>query len=57
VIVVHAVARASEINRLLADHGHWLDELSPVHADLEAAFLAITADSAAGQPTIPGSAA
>ena len=57
VVVVHAVATPSEINRLLADHGHWLDELSPVHADLEAAFLAITADSPAGQPTIPGSAA
>ena len=57
VIVVHAVATPSEINRLLADHGHWLDELSPVHADLEAAFLAITEDSAAGQPAIPGSAA
>ncbi len=57
VIIVHAVATPSEINRLLADHGHWLDELSPVHADLEAAFLAITEDSAAGQPAIPGSAA
>ena len=57
VIVVHAVATPSDVNRLLADHGHWLDELSPVHADLEAAFLAITGDPAAGQPTIPGSAA
>ena len=57
VIVVHAVATPSEINRLLADHGHWLDELSPVHADLEAAFLAITQDAPAGQATIPGSAA
>jgi ABC-2 type transport system ATP-binding protein len=57
VIVVHAVATPSEINRLLAERGHWLDELSPVHADLEAAFLAITGDPAAGQPAIPGSAA
>ena len=57
VIVVHAVATPSDINRLLADHGHWLDELSPVHADLEAAFLAITQDAPSGQATIPGSAA
>jgi ABC-2 type transport system ATP-binding protein len=57
VIVVHAVSSPSEINRLLADHGHWLDELSPVHADLESAFLAITGDPAASTPSSPGSAA
>ena len=57
VIVVHAVATPSDVNRLLAGQGHWLDELSPVHADLETAFLAITGDPAAGPPTIPGSAA
>jgi ABC-2 type transport system ATP-binding protein len=52
VIVVHAVASPSAVNRLLADHGHWLDELSPVHADLETAFLALTQDSAP-PPGIP----
>jgi ABC-2 type transport system ATP-binding protein len=57
VIVVHAVSSPSEVNRLLAGQGHWLDELSPVHADLETAFLAITQDPAAGQPTTSGSAA
>ena len=57
VIVVHAVASPGEVNRLLAGQGHWLEELSPVHADLETAFLAITQDPAAGPPTVPGSAA
>ncbi len=57
VIVVHAVSNPGEVNRLLARQGHWLEELSPLHADLESAFLAITQDPAAGQPTISGSAA
>jgi ABC-2 type transport system ATP-binding protein len=52
VIVVHAVASPSEINRLLAGHGHWLEELSPVHADLETAFLALT-EAAEGTPPGP----
>jgi ABC-2 type transport system ATP-binding protein len=56
VIVVHAVASPGEVNRVLAGRGQWLEELSPVHADLETAFLAITQDPAAG-PTISGSAA
>lgn len=57
VIVVHAVPSPAEITRLLAGQGHWLEELSPVHADLETAFLAITQDPAPGQPTTSGSAA
>jgi ABC-2 type transport system ATP-binding protein len=57
VIVVHAVASAAEVNRLLAGQGHWLEELSPVHADLESAFLAITGDPAASSAPAPGSAA
>jgi ABC-2 type transport system ATP-binding protein len=57
VIVVHAVASPSEVNRLLAGQGHWVDELSPVHADLEAAFLAITQDPATGQSPTAGSPA
>ena len=57
VIVVHAVASPSEITRLLAGHGHWLEELSPVHADLESAFLAIPEDPAVPTATTSGSAA
>jgi ABC-2 type transport system ATP-binding protein len=57
VIVVHAVASAAEVNRLLAGQGHWLEELSPVHADLESAFLAITGDPATSPASTSGSAA
>jgi ABC-2 type transport system ATP-binding protein len=57
VIIVHAVSTPSQITRLLADHGHWLDELSPVHADLESAFLAITEGAGPSAPTASGSAA
>ena len=31
---------------LLAEHGHYLEELTPVAADLESAFLALTAEPA-----------
>jgi ABC-2 type transport system ATP-binding protein len=57
VIVVHAVASPAEVNRLLAGQGHWLDELSPVHADLESAFLAITGDPVPPSAPASGSAA
>jgi ABC-2 type transport system ATP-binding protein len=39
---VHGVTAPSELTRLLADHGHYLEELSPVAADLESAFLELT---------------
>jgi ABC-2 type transport system ATP-binding protein len=45
-LVVHAVAAPAEITRILAAHGHYLAELSPLSADLESAFLAITGDQA-----------
>jgi ABC-2 type transport system ATP-binding protein len=45
-LVVHAVAAPAEITRLLARHGHYLTELSPLSADLESAFLAITGEQA-----------
>jgi ABC-2 type transport system ATP-binding protein len=46
-LAVHNVASPGEITRLLAQHGHYLEELTPVHADLETAFLAITGEPAA----------
>jgi ABC-2 type transport system ATP-binding protein len=45
-MAVHNVASPGEITRLLAQHGHFLEELTPVTADLESAFLAITGDPA-----------
>ncbi len=45
-LVVHNAPAPGEVTRLLAQHGHYLEELTPVHADLETAFLAITGDPA-----------
>jgi ABC-2 type transport system ATP-binding protein len=45
-LAVHGVTAPGEVTRLLAQHGHYLEELTPVHADLETAFLAITGDPA-----------
>ncbi len=41
-LLVHAVASPSEITRVLAGSGHFLDELRRVTPDLESAVLAIT---------------
>jgi ABC-2 type transport system ATP-binding protein len=57
VIVVHGVVSPGEVTRVLAGHGHYLEELTRVTPDLESAFLAITQDPAAGYPSTPGSAA
>jgi ABC-2 type transport system ATP-binding protein len=46
-LAVHGVSAPGEVTRLLAQHGHYLEELTPVHADLETAFLAITGEPAA----------
>ncbi|MCW2634052.1 MAG: ABC-type multidrug transport system, ATPase component [Blastococcus sp.] len=46
VIVVHGVTAPGEITRVLAEHGHYLEELVHVTPDLETAFLAITGDRA-----------
>jgi ABC-2 type transport system ATP-binding protein len=43
-LLVHAVVSPGEITRVLAGRGHYLEELAPVTADLESAFLAITGD-------------
>ena len=41
-LLVHSVPAPGEITRLLAERGHYVEELRPVTADLETAFLAIT---------------
>ncbi len=45
-LAVHNVTAPGEITRLLAQQGHYLEELTQVHADLETAFLAITGEPA-----------
>jgi ABC-2 type transport system ATP-binding protein len=51
-LLVHAVTAPGDLTRLLAEHGHYLEELSPVAADLESAFLELTGDA-----PLPGAAA
>jgi ABC-type multidrug transport system ATPase subunit len=46
-LAVHDVPAPGEVTRLLAQHGHYLEELTPVQVDLETAFLAITGEPAA----------
>ena len=46
VLIVHGVPSPGEVTRLLAAHGHFLEELTPVTPDLESAFLAITGEQA-----------
>jgi ABC-2 type transport system ATP-binding protein len=43
-LLVHNATAPGEITRILAAHGTYLEELSPLTADLESAFLAITGD-------------
>jgi ABC-2 type transport system ATP-binding protein len=45
-LLVHRVVAPGEITRILAERGHYVEELRPVTADLETAFLAITGDPA-----------
>jgi len=45
-LLVSAVPAPGEVTRVLAEHGHYLEELVPVAADLESAFLALTAEPA-----------
>jgi ABC-2 type transport system ATP-binding protein len=45
-LLVSAVRAPGEVTRVLAQHGHYLEELTPVAADLESAFLALTAEPA-----------
>lgn len=45
VLRVLAVPAPAELTKLLADHGHYLEELTPVSADLESAFLALTEET------------
>ena len=41
-LLVTGVPRPAELTRVLAQHGHWVSELTPVAVDLEAAFLSLT---------------
>ena len=43
---VQGVSSPADLTRLLAQHGHYLSELTPVAVDLEAAFLQLTGDAA-----------
>ncbi|MDK3257960.1 ATP-binding cassette domain-containing protein [Blastococcus capsensis] len=45
-ILVHGAPAPGDITRLLAEHGHYLEELVRVTPDLESAFLAITGERA-----------
>ncbi|MCF6737687.1 ABC transporter ATP-binding protein [Blastococcus sp. KM273129] len=45
-ILVHGAPAPGEITRVLAGHGHYVEELVRVTPDLESAFLAITGDRA-----------
>ena len=42
---VHGVDDPSELNRMLAERGHFLSELAPIAADLESVFLDLTKDA------------
>jgi ABC-2 type transport system ATP-binding protein len=56
-LLVHAVRAPGEITRVLAEHGHYLEELGPVAADLESAFLELTGDAVPVDPALAGGAA
>jgi len=54
-LLVHGVAAPGEVTRALAQQGVFLEELTPMIADLESAFLAITgAPDAAEEPGTDG---
>jgi ABC-2 type transport system ATP-binding protein len=56
-LLVHAVPAPGELTRLLAGQGHYLEELTPVAADLESAFLELTGDAPAQEAALTGGAA
>jgi ABC-2 type transport system ATP-binding protein len=45
-VLVRGADAPAEITRVLAAHGHYLEELTPVTADLETAFLELTGETA-----------
>ena len=47
-LVVAGAEDPAEITRLLAEHGLFVNELTPIRADLESAFLALTAEEGLG---------
>jgi ABC-2 type transport system ATP-binding protein len=50
-VLVHGAEAPGEITRVLASHGHYLEELTPLTADLETAFLDITEKAISGEPS------
>jgi len=54
---VHGATATGGITRVLAEHGHYLEELVRVTPDLESAFLAITEDQPHTRPGTPGAPA
>jgi ABC-2 type transport system ATP-binding protein len=56
-LMVHSVATPSDITRVLAASGLYLEELRRVTPDLESAFLAITGDQPNDGPAVTGTQA
>ncbi len=56
-LLVHGVPAPSEITRVLAGAGLYLEELRRVTPDLESAFLALTGDQQDDGPAAPGTPA
>jgi ABC-2 type transport system ATP-binding protein len=58
-LVVAGAEDPAEITRVLAGHGLYVSELTPIRPDLESAFLSLTADEGLGTEAdrqSPGSA-
>ena len=54
VLRVGGAGDPADLTRLLAGHGHWVAELTPVGADLEQVFLTLTDDPASPADEPPG---
>jgi ABC-2 type transport system ATP-binding protein len=54
-LLVHSAPAPGDITRTLSEQGIYLEELTPVAADLESAFLALTGDAAT--PAVAGPSA
>jgi ABC-2 type transport system ATP-binding protein len=53
-LLVHSAPAPGDITRILAQQGIYLEELTPMAADLESAFLALTGDAATAAHTPAG---
>ncbi|WP_051683769.1 ABC transporter ATP-binding protein [Blastococcus sp. URHD0036] len=56
-LLVHSAPAPGDITRALAEQGIYLEELTPVAADLESAFLALTGDPVPTPPSAAGPSA